>query len=409
MNDTVDERGMEILRSRYGARMSLDEAVTELERQEGRKVDIISPPHHLEVIPTHSAIETSRHHYDGNIGYWDYSENSDYDDGYNQHSTDGGLLAMNVTDQGISNIGINNHSLSQISTAIKMPFRSLKHLLALDPELAAVIIDRGIRRLDDSHLLRFLDEQNRAFLSNRYMIFDNNKLFQFVLSAMQQGQWQCKEFSFTETRGYAHFVIPTLSSDVRVGDTVSMGIKISNSEVGCGSINIQFELHRLICLNLMAVPTRGVRQIHLGESKSDGVLSAKTMSLRQASTFSEIKDVIDAASKKETFENLLIAAGESASVSLPNPQGSIRVLSDSIGMSESEEMQVLTEMVKGEDNSLWGALNAVTATAREMEDYDRKSQLESSAGNILMDQSAWKKIVAAPASTVKRRKKTRRH
>ena len=61
-----------------------------------------------------------------------------------------------------------------------------------------------------------------------------------------------------------------------------------------------------------------------------------------------------------------------------------------------EKDNILESLIKGQDYSRWGLLNAVTAQANEVKSYDRAIELEEMGGKILgMNQSTWRDIAEA--------------
>lgn len=393
MSDTIGEAGAKVLRNRYSERFNIGDVNEELHRQEDRKVDIVQNTRVIDVNPTRKGIEKSGSEI-GNI--------FSYEDPSRFRSTNNLPISLSLRNERISNIGINRHALSQICSAVKVPIRSMDHLLETDPELAALVIERGLASLGKLKLFRFLDEENRAFLSDRYMILDNLMLFNFLTNVMMGNDgWYPHEFSFTQTKFYVHFLNSSISEDVGLGDTVVIGIKITNSEVGCGSVSVEYQLYRLACLNLMVVPTSKVKKVHLGAQHDEGLISSRTIQLRHGAMMSEVKDAIELANNPELFAEMVTPAKLSARTELADPHATVRYISNEIGLSEREEVETIGNMVRGSDNSLWGALNAVTATARETEDYDRKSQLEASAGNILANQRAWSKLSSVTTDDIK--------
>ena len=66
------------------------------------------------------------------------------------------------------------------------------------------------------------------------------------------------------------------------------------------------------------------------------------------------------------------------------------------GLNQNESGSVLTHLIQGGDLSAYGLLNAMTRTAQDLESYDRATELEGTASQILtLPSSTWKEIALA--------------
>lgn len=86
-------------------------------------------------------------------------------------------------------------------------------------------------------MLRTLDGQVRARLSDRYRRLDNYDLAVHVLPILKGlPELRFESVEPTETRMYIKCVTPQLKFEMAPGDIVQAGIAISNSEVGQGTL-----------------------------------------------------------------------------------------------------------------------------------------------------------------------------
>jgi hypothetical protein len=74
------------------------------------------------------------------------------------------------------------------------------------------------------------------------------------------------------------------------------------------------------------------------------------------------------------------------------PQGApdkvIEVFAKRNDLTGKESGSMLAALIEGADLSAWGYINALTQTARDVEDADRQVELEKLAGNLTSD-PAW--------------------
>lgn len=152
-------------------------------------------------------------------------------------------------------LGITDTAHSQIGTYLDIPSRYYRRMRAESPELLAHNVNHWLHTSTDNserRMLRTLDGNARAFLSNRYRRIDNEQIAETVLPIiLQMDGASVESCEITETKMYIKVVNPRIQAQVTVGDIVQAGISISNSEVGCGSVMVSPLIYRLVCSNGM--------------------------------------------------------------------------------------------------------------------------------------------------------------
>src|SRR5207244_7939357 len=102
----------------------------------------------------------------------------------------------------------------------------------------------------DKRLIRTLDGNVRAVLSDRYRRLDNFDLAENVLPILQRlPDARFESVELTETRMYLKVVTPSVRYEIAPGDVVQAGVVIANSEVGQGTLSVQPLVFRLVCKN----------------------------------------------------------------------------------------------------------------------------------------------------------------
>jgi len=96
------------------------------------------------------------------------------------------------------------------------------------------------RPADERRLVRTLDSNARAFLSDRYRPLDHDEILEQVLPALGEFDldWSQSSLEVTEQRLYMKLVNPQVEADVEVGDPVQAGVLVTNSEIGMGSFSV---------------------------------------------------------------------------------------------------------------------------------------------------------------------------
>ena len=143
-------------------------------------------------------------------------------------------------------------------------------MLEEKPELLSVNVNEWLAGSKDRRMLRTLDGEARAFLSDQYKRIDNDDIAQATLPIISEiPDVQIVSCNLTPGKMYIKALNPRLFDDVSPGDTVQSGIIISNSEVGLGAVNIQPLVYRLVCENGMVINDAVNRKTHLGPTISD--------------------------------------------------------------------------------------------------------------------------------------------
>ena len=163
---------------------------------------------------------------------------------------------------------LNDLAHRQIGTRLKVPAAYYDRLRRDHPDLLADNINYLFQAEPEKRLVRTLDGNARAFLSNRYHRIDNDVVLGMAIRTLQETDLalQVASAEVTERRLYLKVTFPQIEAQVKVGDVVRSGILISNSEVGLGSYQVAPFLERLICVNGMVVNEMGNRRAHVGRA-----------------------------------------------------------------------------------------------------------------------------------------------
>ena len=250
---------------------------------------------------------------------------------------------------------------------------------------------------DERRLVRTLDGNARAFLSDKYRPIDHLPILMSVLPVLQDEpgiDWANASMEVTDNKLYLQVVNKDLQAEIKPGtherrDIVSGGVVISNSEVGLGAFRVQPMLFRLVCSNGLIITEESRAKYHVGGALgSDGEafqwLADDTIAARNAATIKEMRDVVRASLNDVIFQKAVDSAREAAGVPIQgDPVKAVEWVTDRFGLYEAEQTGVLRNLIEGHDLSLWGMVNAVTATANTHDSYDRAVELEALGGKLL--------------------------
>lgn len=284
------------------------------------------------------------------------------------------------------------------------------------PELLATNVNHWFETSGENRMVRTLDGEARAFLSDRFRPMDNFDLAEAVLPIlMNTPGLRVESCEITPRRMYIKAVNEKLEAKIQRGnhtflkageqDVVQAGVAISNSEIGAGALRIEPLVFRLVCWNGAIMLDQSIRKFHSGRRQTGGedgaweVFSEATKNLSDAALWSQVRDLTKAALEEALFlqnvAKIQAAAGERIEA---DPVKVVEVLQRKLDLTETEGGGILRRLVEGGDLSKWGLANALTLHSQEIEDYDRATDFERFGGQVVeMDKKSWKEIVEAAA------------
>lgn len=344
---------------------TLVELATELERQSSAKKDFIASTESLEMTPT------------GEL-----------------------TLESNTTSE---QFPVTDHAHSQIAARLDIPAKYYNRMKAEAPELLAANVNKWFHNKPERRMVRTLDGDIRAFLSDRYRRLDNFDLAEAVLPILaEMGEGiRIVSTELTESRMYIKAINERLELEVRKGDVVQAGIAISNSEVGLGALKVEPLIYRLICLNGMIAQDFSKRRYHVGRSADEGeayeLFRDKTLKADDYAFFLKVQDTVRAAVDVTKFSMIVERMREATKQRIEgNPVKAVEIVSERFDFNKEESSGVLQHLIQGGDLSAYGLLNAITRTSQDVDDYDRASELERDGSRVLsLPASTWKAIAQA--------------
>jgi hypothetical protein len=283
---------------------------------------------------------------------------------------------------------INDYAHGQIAGETGVPKAYYDRMRHDAPELWAANVNHWLHAEPQRRMVRTTDRVVRSVLSERYHRLDNVDILAATLPTLADTglQWRFQEAGLTDRRLYIRAVLWDRRGEVKKGDEVAAGFIIRNSEVGAGALAIEPFLHRLACVNGMVVAVGGIRKVHLGRAQENELSFLREETLRQddKAFLMKVGDTLAGLVNPASFQKILDQARLAASIEVQNPIAAAELLTSRIGLREPEQERVLANLTRGGDLSVWGMLNALTATARDLSDYDRKIELETEAGKLMM-------------------------
>lgn len=341
---------------------SLVELASELERRRASKVDFIANANQLRFVNPDNALE------------------------------------LEVPDQGRYPIRPIAHE--QFGQLAGIPKKYYDRMLADDPRLLAANVNRWLGDLEGKRMVRVLDSENRALLSNRYQRIENEEIAEVALPIlMNDPDLTVVSADVTERRLYIQATTKRVQGEVKKGDVVQAGVIISNSETGHGSVSVQRVIYRLVCLNGLILPDNKYRANHTGSRIDDNeaLWRDDTRKAEDKAILLKVRDMVNSAMDEGSFNKQLDRMKATTEQRIEgNPVKAVEILGQKLGVSDKERSGILRALIEGGDLSRWGIANAVTYQAHAANDYDRSVEFEKLGSDVIdLSPGDWKEIASA--------------
>lgn len=250
----------------------------------------------------------------------------------------------------------------------------------------------------------------RAFVSDRFKTFDNVHLLNAALPELMQSdaQWRVVSGTVTDRRMYVRLKSEVITGEgATVGDVMALGIGLSNSETGCGSVNVFQLFWTLACLNGMQTENR-TRKSHLTGARGDAdtwaLLTAEAKDADNHALALQLRDVTRAYADRESFEGVLerMRAAHADRVE-GSPQAAVGALGKVLALTKKETASVLDGLLAtigqsgyaGQPVTRATMINAVTAVAHKA-DADTVDTWQQLGGRVLdLPRSDWRRVAEA--------------
>jgi hypothetical protein len=311
--------------------------------------------------------------------------------------------------------GVNSIAHDQIGTHTGIPAKYYDRMVHEHPELLANNINAWFAKYPAPRLVRTLDGNARAFLSDSYRPLENFDLAESVLPILFDEKLEIMSCEITDRRLYIKAVDPRISRDVPSGhkmgdgshtlfDTCSPAIIISNSEVGAGALSVDSGVYTKGCTNMALLAAAGMKRRHVGarHAIAEGeqiahLLSDETRRATDKAIWLQVRDVVKGAFEEARFEAAAAKlAGLAEQPIKGDPVRVVELSAKHFGVSQDESTSVLRHLIEGGDLTRYGLFNAFTRTAQDVESYDRATEFERMGGALVdLPANEWRVLAQA--------------
>lgn len=311
--------------------------------------------------------------------------------------------------------GVNSIGHRQLGEHVGIPSRYYDRMLAESPRLLANNVNHWLKEQPAQRMVRTLDGDVRAFLSDKYRPLENYDLAEAVLPVLAELRIQVLSCEITEQRLYIKGVDERIQQDIPTGknrmgdgshvifDTVSPAIIISNSEVGMGALSVETAVWTKACTNMAIFSQASMRKYHVGgrnELLGDQLrelMSDKTKRVTDAATWMQVGDIVKGAFDLARFDANLAPMKAMVEQKIEaDPVKVIELTARHFNLVETEKKSIMRHLIEGGDLTRYGLFSAITRTAEDLASYDRATEMERAGGQFLaLPANKWRAIAQA--------------
>lgn len=322
-----------------------------------------------------------------------------------------------ASDFGPAALEIRKIAYEQLFEKAGIPNQYGWRMKAEQPDLMAANVNTWMKAQNKAHLVRTIDGDARAVLSDRFRTLDSYDLFFETFPVIKDSGGSIVRADLTEEHFYlkavindweeridnweggpndgpAHFFRKTNPDNF---ETVVPGVVISNSEVGRGGLKAEFFLWFGQCSN-GAILDRSLYKVHTGRQLDAGFLSEETKELEDRTIWSQVRDLVKSVFDREQFQKLVKTMQNAAMEELAEPVKAVDAVVQHYGWSDADRQAILNELIAPKSRELnpglttYGLVQAVTQMAHRS-DVEAGIEFERAGGELLT--GAASKIIGA--------------
>jgi len=309
----------------------------------------------------------------------------------------------------------NDVAFQQIATQTGIDVRTAKRFQQSYPD----VLDHAVNRIWDQEpadrMLRSFDTGGsysaynagilRAFVSSKFKTFDNVHLLNAALPALMESdaQWQVVNGDITDRRLYLRLKSKVIEGQPAVGDLMALGIGLSNSEVGMGSVAAAQLAWTLACLNGMQTQNK-TRSTHVTSARDSDQWKLLTDEAKDADNHAlslKTRDVVSSFASRESFDAVLDKMGDAHNdVVNASAADAVAGVVKVLNLKKSDNTAILDGLMEtvgqpgfaGRPISRATMVNAVTAVANKV-DPDHVDEWHANGSKVLnLPASQWATI-----------------
>lgn len=292
---------------------------------------------------------------------------------------------------------VNDIAHKQIAQYLGIHSKYYEKMRAYEPVLLAQNVNQWFQRTEEpfpaeTRMVRVLDGNMRAFLSNRYQRIDNYDILTALMPVFQEFPGLRFESNYlSDKEMFVKVFWPGNQKEIKVGDVIEAGCVIRNSETGFGATSVKPMSWRAWCANGAVHDEYGTKRAHRGKTieASDvayELFTDETLMLSDKAFIMQIRDIVKKTLQGVWLDKVVQKMQAASGVAVENPKEAIQELGQRFLFTEQETELTLEHFFRDIDfngQTQYGLFNAVTRMAKDVESYERATELEAIGGQVL--------------------------
>lgn len=306
----------------------------------------------------------------------------------------------------------NSLAFDQINQSLNIDVRTGRYLRETTPDQYHAMVQAQLGHHNRNKLLRTRVQADgslelRAMLSDKYKTFDHTDMLTSTLPQLieSDAQWELVRGDITERAMHISMKSRVHTGEPAVGDLMALGIRLRNSETGCGSVEISQLIWTLACLNGMQTGNTN-RNAHLTSARAESdtweILTSEAKQADNQALSLKLRDVVVSYASRESFDQVLEQMESAHNDPVANPMAAVSQIQKQFQQVTKKDTDLImnglmqTLQQSGYNNrsgvSRAALVNAITAVAHQ-KDPDDRPIWEKLGGQILtLNRSQWDRI-----------------
>jgi len=314
----------------------------------------------------------------------------------NPHESDHSLPRMGFADQAVT---LHDNAISQLAGRFGINAKDLKNEYHGTGWQRQVFVDRLQAYADKSpkrnFLIRAVDDQAKAVLSDKYKRMNTAAIFLAFLQAAVSAGAKLVDAGNGELRDFLEVIHPeVVEVPTEKNGTIYTvyGAQIRNSDFGIAPLDLRIYIMNVVCLNGMT-STKMINERHLGSKLESGngvTFTEETVNAETKSRALQVRDIMKSVYSPENIQAHRTKIEKAADIEL-DFQHEVKALPKA-GMLEGEISMLEKAFYESDPenglqgkNTLWKFAQGITHVANEVENVERKRDLQDVASKMMED------------------------
>ena len=296
-------------------------------------------------------------------------------------------LTFNLKNKPIT-FSVSDNTHQQIAARLNIPIRYYQKMQIESPQLLDQTVNDNFKKLAENRIIRTLDGNARAFLSDRYRRIDNLEICAAIYPFIESTKFlNVESAEVTDNHLYLKVINKKLKANISKSNIIYGGFVISNSEVGAGCLKVEPLIFNSFSKNALIFKDCLHKTNHVGRQLKTSTAQEIPADDRSFNLpiFTKLQnDIKSAITDIDTFNTIIELLRQAKLIPLQkNTIKAVESLSNDCSLSPNERGDIIRQLLISEDHSRYGLIQAIAAASKISHSYERATELEHIGGDLL--------------------------